>query len=181
MRQFLIDDGWLVKLVGAMAVAAGLAWLARRGTPRRQGGWRYARYPLGVRLFMVAFAVFMTGAIAYNGVALFENEWWVPPVIVALTGAVYWMLYEAFVVTIRWSDTELQVFRPPFRAKTIAFTDVVALRHQPAIESVTIRTRDGTRAWLPYGSRGGMPELITRIAQAQAQAERDASATAPPG
>lgn len=171
MKQFLIDHGWIIKMAGAAAVVLAFGWLAGRGVPRQQGGWVHARYPVAVKIFAAVGALFMTAALAWNGTGLFAADWWVPPVFLAMALATYWFVYEAFVASVRWNETEMQVFRPPFAPRSIAFADIVAVRHHATIELVTIRARDGRRVWLSYSYRIGMADLFARIAPPEAAAD----------
>ncbi|NTU63866.1 MAG: hypothetical protein HGB05_10805 [Chloroflexi bacterium] len=164
-QTLLIEYRWLIQVAAAALVVLMFGWLARTGQPKTREGWTYSHFPLPVKILAVLFATFMTAAIAYNGMQLFASDWWVPPVILLMFVGAYWFLYEVFVTRLRWNDERFELVRYPFAARSMAFSEIVAIKHHATTESLTVIAAKGTRAWFPYSYRVGMGDLFARIHQ----------------
>lgn len=164
MNHFLTQYGFVVQLVASALCVIFLGWMAKRALPRVEGEWTYSHYPLAAKLFAIAFALFLTAALIYNGAKLLDEEWWVPLVIITMFVGAYWVVYEMFVTTLRWNSLRMEISRPPLKPKAVRFADITSIDVHSASESITIRAKDGTKVWFPHSFRSGMPELFAALA-----------------
>ncbi|NRF72459.1 hypothetical protein HLB44_36470 [Aquincola sp. S2] len=167
-----------IQIIGSALLVLALGWAAKRAMPKKVGEWTYSNYPLLGKLIALLGVVFITAAHVYNGLKLFESDWWVPPIIIVMTVGFYWLAYEMFVTTLRWNTTVVELLRPPLRPKVVRFSEVDSLKLHPTTESVTIRSTNGTKLWFPHSFRTGMPQLFTALTSVTAEENYDSRAEA---
>ena len=161
----------MVQILGTAAVVLAAGWCARRAQPRVVAGWTHSTYTVFIQASSLLFAAFMTAALCFNGLAIFNEDWWVSPVFLLAVAAAYFFVYEVFFASLRWNETEVEVRRFPFEPQTMKFQDIVSVRFHGTSESVTLRSETGAQVWFPYGYRVGASRLFTLIRAATEETE----------
>ncbi|MTD93092.1 hypothetical protein GIW81_01945 [Hyphomicrobium sp. xq] len=109
MIEWFKEYDAVIKVAATALVLLLAAWAANREKPKVSAGWTYLHYTMLVKVIAGLFLPFMIAAILYNGSKLFEESWWVPPVIFLTTAGAAWLFYDSFFRTIRWNSEALEV------------------------------------------------------------------------
>jgi hypothetical protein len=163
LQNFFTEHGREVQVLAAAIVVLAAGWFSRRAQPRTIAGWTLSTYSAFIKILSLLFAAFMTAAVLFNGLSIFNDDWWVAPAFLLIAAASYLFVYEVFFSTLRWNEVEVQVRRYPFSPKVMKFHEIDSVKFHGTTESVTLRSQSGIKLWFPYGYRVGTSELFVQI------------------
>ncbi|HSV50630.1 MAG TPA: hypothetical protein VLJ57_00835 [Burkholderiaceae bacterium] len=166
-----IENGRMVQILGTATVVLAAGWFSRQAQPRVAAGWTHSTYTLVIKALTLLFAAFMTAAVLFNGLAIFNQDWWVAPVFLLTVAASYLFVYEVFFTSLRWNEMEVEVRHFPFRPRAMKFQDIVSVKFHGTTESVTFSSQTGSRIWFPYGYRVGARRLFALMSARDADSE----------
>jgi len=166
----LTKYSWVIQIAGVVAFGYFVTWLARRSRPKVKDGWVYVEYAFPIKLVSAGFVLFMLAALWHNGSALFREDWWVPPAIIAITAGAFWLAYDVFLTTLRWNEEEIELHRYLFPMKAIRIRDVTSLQPHPNSQAISVFDTSGSRIRFNVGYRVGAADLIAYIQNTHAAA-----------
>lgn len=162
-KEFLAQYSWAIQVVGVIVFGWLATWIARRSKPKVTEGWVYASYTLPIKALSAAFVAFMLAALWHNGMALFKEDWWVPPAIIAITAGAFWLAYDVFLTTLRWNEEALELHRAFLPSKVILICEVASIKHHPTSQSISIINMHGLAIRFNANYRMSTSNLLSHI------------------
>lgn len=168
-KEFFAQYSWAIQVVGVVIFGWFATWVAGRSKPKITEGWVYAGYTLPIKALSAAFVVFMLAALWHNGMALFKEDWWVPPAIIAITGGAFWLAYDVFLTTLRWNEEILELHRTFLPSKTIFICEVASIKHHPISQTISIIDMQGLAIRFNADYRMSTSNLLSQIQHVHAE------------
>jgi len=162
-KDFLAKYAWAIQIIGVIVFGWVATWIAKRSNPPIKEGWMYSGYTLTIKMLYAAFVAFMLAALWHNGMALFKEDWWVPPAIIGITASAFWLAYDVFLTTLRWNEEALELYRVFLPPKAINIREVASIKHNPASESILITDVRGMAIRFNAKYRVGIANLLSHI------------------
>lgn len=162
-KGFLAQYSWAIQIVGVVVFGWFATWVARRSKPKITKGWVYAGYTLPIKALSAASVAFMLAALWHNGMALFKEDWWVPPAIIAITAGAFWLAYDVFLTTLRWNEETIELHRAFLPSKTIFICEVASIKNHPIAQTISIIDMHGKAIRFNADYRMSTSNLLSHI------------------